>query len=324
MVSDLEQLIGIDGGGTRGRFAVARRDGTLMAAAAGGPLNPNNVPPDTLAANLTEGFSVLKFDPASARLHAGIAGIKTTSDAAAFGKLLAQIGGTGSVRTVNDIELLLCGGLSGRPGIAAIFGTGSHAMGRNASGQTLSCGGWGYLLDDAGSGYAIGHQALRTAVRMWDGRLGETALARQIAEVLAINEPGEALHQLYNGGFAFAEINNLGQKVVRWAAQGEPGAERIVQDAVKDGVELIETLARRLAMPEPEIVLTGGIAENPYVLSLWDAELREHLPGSRRGTPDFPPLAGAVIGAATDAGLPVDDAFLSNLRKTLHVLEPVL
>ena len=50
----------------------------------------------------------------------------------------------------NDIVPLLRGGLAGRPGIALILGTGSHAAGIGPDRRMLTCGGWGRLMDDAG------------------------------------------------------------------------------------------------------------------------------------------------------------------------------
>ena len=55
-------------------------------------------------------------------------------------------------------------------GVALIAGTGSVAFGRAADGRTIRCGGWGYLLGDEGSGYAIGRAALRLAPRRFRSR----------------------------------------------------------------------------------------------------------------------------------------------------------
>jgi glucosamine kinase len=73
-------------------------------------------------------------------------------------------------------ELLLCGdeeialdaAFRGGPGILVVAGTGSNVVGRTGSGQFARAGGWGPALADEGSGYWIGHQALRRAFRAKD------------------------------------------------------------------------------------------------------------------------------------------------------------
>ena len=51
-------------------------------------------------------------------------------------------------------------------GIALIAGTGSVAWGRDRTGRSARAGGWGYLLGDEGSGYAVVRETVRHALRL--------------------------------------------------------------------------------------------------------------------------------------------------------------
>ncbi|MEX2027532.1 MAG: BadF/BadG/BcrA/BcrD ATPase family protein, partial [Pirellulaceae bacterium] len=67
------------------------------------------------------------------------------------------------VQVTGDAEPILAAASPDNWGIALICGTGSLAWGRNQRGQTARCGGWGYLIGDDGSAYAIalaGHYSL--------------------------------------------------------------------------------------------------------------------------------------------------------------------
>ena len=70
----------------------------------------------------------------------------------------------------------------GGPGVAAIAGTGSNVFGVGAEGRSWRTGGWGHLLGDEGSGYWLGVESIRAALRDRDGSgpptgLGEVACA---------------------------------------------------------------------------------------------------------------------------------------------------
>jgi N-acetylglucosamine kinase-like BadF-type ATPase len=327
--AEIRWLVGIDGGGTRGRFVLSSAQGALREAHQSASLNWNNIGTEAAKANLQAGFHALGLsseDRAHTMIHAGIAGVRLVRDCADYADLISEATGVprAQIHVHNDIEPLLLGGLSGNAGIALIMGTGSHAMGRSFEGRLRTCGGWGYLLDDAGSGYAIGYETLRLAARMWDGRVRPTPMADGVREVLGIVDPDEVLVRVYNEGYGFADINQLARHTVQWAIEGDSGARAVVEGAARDGVELITTLVHYLDMPDCPLVVTGGIIEQPIVREAFVAALAEKAPGVHLRPSDYPPVAGAVIGAAMDAALPVDDTFLSTLRASLAILDPVI
>ena len=49
--------------------------------------------------------------------------------------------------------------------VLIVSGTGSACYARNPNGKEIKVGGWGHLLGDKGSGYAIGLRALKAAPR---------------------------------------------------------------------------------------------------------------------------------------------------------------
>ena len=59
-----------------------------------------------------------------------------------------------------DYEIALIGAHGKRYGMLVLSGTGSVAFGIDASGESAHSGGWGYLLDDGGSGYWLGLEML--------------------------------------------------------------------------------------------------------------------------------------------------------------------
>src|SRR5207244_11602264 len=60
-----------------------------------------------------------------------------------------------AVEVTTDAAILLAAGTPEGWGLALVAGTGSIAYGRTADGRTARAGGWGYLMGDEGSAYAM-------------------------------------------------------------------------------------------------------------------------------------------------------------------------
>src|SRR5699024_3577731 len=67
---------------------------------------------------------------------------------------------TASTTVDNDAIIALYSGTMGKPGIVQISGTGSITYGINEQGERSRVGGWGHFIDERGSGYGLGHDAL--------------------------------------------------------------------------------------------------------------------------------------------------------------------
>ncbi len=102
--------------------------------------------------------------------------------------------------------------------ILVLSGTGSCCFGRSVDGTEVKVGGWGHLLGDQGSGYALVLEALRSLVAAKDatgrwGRLGAGILA-----ALHRNEPDALIPWIH--GASKDEIAALAPVVFEAAARG--------------------------------------------------------------------------------------------------------
>ena len=315
--------MGIDGGGTRSRFLLADAGGAVRGFALGGPLNINNVPEAEIAATLREAWTLLSAETEIEGIHlcAGIAGIKAEEDAAFFDKIVraALSPACRTVSAANDTDITLAGGLLGEPGIALILGTGSHCLGRNEKGNMDTCGGWGYLMDDCGSAYAIGLAGLRLAARTWDGRSQAHCLAVSIRDSLGIAKAEHALKRVHNQNLGHAGIKELARVVVASAQDGDADALAILRTAVSEAAEMVEVLGHKLQLGEgAAFVLTGAIALHPFINPMLIQEIHRRCPGYRLVSGGLAPVAGAVIRARQQSGDTVDESFLQPLKRGLE------
>jgi glucosamine kinase len=255
-------FIGIDGGGTRTVAALTDAGGQLLAEAEGPSGRINILEPAAGAQVLAElTRSVLQAGGAGGQATslccalsgAGRPAARTPLEQALRAHNVAQ-----TVLVVPDAEAALQDAFGTGPGLLVICGTGSIAWGRSEAGDLARCGGWGWLLGDEGSGYAIGIAAVRAALRSRDGRAAETPLFGLVLEHAGVTDPDALIR--WGAAATRADIAALAPAVIEAAAL-DPTAAGIVETATRELAEHVAALHARLgpwAGPVP-IAFTGGL-----------------------------------------------------------------
>jgi N-acetylglucosamine kinase-like BadF-type ATPase len=210
----------------------------------------------------------------------------------------------------------LTGGLSGRPGIVLIGGTGAACLGRDARGRTYLCGGWGDMADDLGSAVWIGLRAIQSAVQSEDGRIGPTLLREAVFDHLGLSEPRALLDRLHNQGFARADMGKIAPLVVEASLKGDAVAESILRDAARELSRLVATTAANLFGGTPsEMILVGGLAlSGPPFQPMLIQQIQADTPSIRVVDPEMTPVQGAALEALRAAGHPWNAEVLANLQ----------
>ena len=299
--------LGIDAGGTRTRALLIASDGTVAGYGAAEAANPNNTSPAEAVNAIAKAAAAawkkpLAALPRAAACFMGVAGIKAAAECAAFGKSVARTGIAPAAKCIaaNDTEAALAGGLPGRPGIALIAGTGSFCLGRDATGRIARCGGWSWLIDDIGSGFYMGREALRATALSSEARAPRNKIATALLKHYKLRDPEMLLTPVFAGGFSPTAIAALAPLVVQAARDGDPRALEILNTGATGLAELVARVAASLAWKNaaPEVVLIGGLANSgaPYQPMLESAIARA-VPGVRLAKAALPPAAGAALRA---------------------------
>lgn len=283
---------GIDGGGTRTTLELRSLQGQVVGRKVFGPFNLNSIGQERFPALLDEITQALREAGECTSLCIGAAGISNPAMQTLVKDAMDRAG-LACWQLVGDHEIALYGALEGRPGCALIAGTGSICFGRNADGSTARAGGWGHLIDDGGSGYALGRDALLSLVRVWDGRQAPTVLTRQIPEFLGLNTRQALIAHVYGG--EKSRVAALAPLVEQAAAQGDETALDILRRNANALGELAAAVVKALGMAQGEAALLGGLLTHPTMLRRETVSwLNLHLPGI---TPTFP-RQDAAAGAA--------------------------
>ncbi len=265
-MSDL--VIGVDGGGTKTAAWLAPLEddssGKILGRGVAGPGNPRAAGFDAAQANIE---AAIESAFADAKLPRGpvagaclaLAGAGRPEEQERIAAWAKESAIAKQVRVCGDAEPILAAAAPDNVGIALIAGTGSLAWGRNAAGETARCGGWGYLLGDEGSGYAIAVAGLQAAIRAADGRGPETDLLPRFLQELRVQSPADLIGRVYSPEMTRDKLAALGAIVFEMAST-DTIAEAIVVAAVNELADLVITLVAKLRLSHVgyTVALAGG------------------------------------------------------------------
>lgn len=258
-------IAGIDGGGTHTRLELRDEENRLLSRTEFGPFNLNAIGEAAFRRLLRQVLAACGDMANCARLCVGGAGISNPAVGAILGQELERAGFSGMWKLCGDQEIALRGAMDG-PGIAVIAGTGSICFGKNQAGQTARSGGFGHLIDDGGSGYALGRDVLSTAVQALDGRCPDTAILERVYHRLGREDPGAIVSFVYDETTDKAAIARFSSIALALAEEGNPTAQAILNRGAGELYALAAAVQRRLGLEGRPIALLGGLlsGENPY------------------------------------------------------------
>jgi len=262
-------VLGCDAGGTKTICLLASAaDGAILGRGVGGPGNIHAAGAARVAVALTDAigaaFAAAGVAPETATVAAaaiGAAGAARDDDRAAVGRLLREVITAARYVVTNDAAIALRAALPTGAGVLLISGTGSIGYGRTDDGREIRAGGWGYLLDDAGSAYAVGLAALTAILHAHDGRGPTTALHGPLLEAWQLSAPEEIIARVYRQPPPREAIAALAPLVLTAARAGDAVAGGIIAGAgAALGALAVATIRRLDAAPETSVPLVtdGG------------------------------------------------------------------
>lgn len=285
-------VVGIDGGGTKTRVAVCASDGTLLRREALGAFNLSDIGEDGFRCRVEEILALCGDMSACGAMCAGGAGI---SGAAAGEILRAELtahGFAGKLLLCGDHEIALAGAMQ-EPGCVLIAGTGSICYGKNAAGEAFRSGGGGHIIDDPGSGYALGRDALAAALQTEDGRLSENALHSAVMNAAGGSGIQGIFDFVYFSRRGKGDIAALAPLVLRCAEQGDAVSLEILRRGAAELARLVRATMERLRLEDgAPCALAGGLLaeDNVYRRTVCGAL----APFCRPAAPEHDALYGAV------------------------------
>ena len=300
-------FLGVDGGGTKTRFALIDADRRLVSEATLGTTYHPDVGIDGVRDVLTRGIAQV----------VGSAGLDAATIAHAFfglpaygedsrispalGVLPRAILGHDRFTVDNDMVCGWAGSLGAEDGINIVAGTGSIGYGQRR-GVSARAGGWGEAFSDEGSAYWIAIEGLRAYSRMSDGRAPRGPLHALVNEHLDLKDDLDLCAHVYGeNAQSRGDLARLSQLVTKAAEQGDLAAVVIFRRAGQELAQIADALRGKLGYEPGETVKLsysgGAFGAGELLLGPFQGALQLASPAFELCQPLHEPHYGAALYA---------------------------
>jgi glucosamine kinase len=306
-------ILGLDSGGTKTVLAFADRTGTVTSLSLGRGLDPSADSnwPQSLEAMLEGHHAKLGL------LEAAVLGMPFHDEVTSYSDQQSAVAKAfipGRTLVQNDVRIAFDGALAGKPGVLVLAGTGSMAWSslNGPDDPHIRVGGWGDAFGDEGSAFWIGREALACVSQHLDGRMSAPAFTDAILSSLKLR-PDELIGWCYgleNRRVGFADLARLTSTL---ADVGDTDAIEILHRAADHLAAHITAAWRQTTTAMPvQWSYAGGVSNGAVVLQRIAVQV-----GCSPVPPRLPPIGGALLRAAANAGWSVDDGWIDHLSSSL-------
>lgn len=306
--SSEELFLGIDGGGTKTEFAVISSDGSVLMRTVRNGCNPNDIGYSKTLALIREGIDgVLSKYRSIKSVFLGIAGITVGDHKARLCTDLKKCYPKIKIQIQSDTFNLfaMCDDAS----MAVISGTGSVVFVKTEN-EYKRIGGWGYLLDDTGSAYDIGKEAIRVALYEEDMKKSPSRLSNMLRRKLNTKTVWEHLNKIYSEGKPY--IAELASVVFEAYCDGDEDATRIIDKSVMGLAKLLNA-GVEIYGAKPIAVASGGLFTHYPEIMREQIKKYTDVKLIISGTP---PIYGACRSARLAVDPIISENFYDNFKKT--------
>ena len=297
-------IIGIDGGGSKTSAILCTPDGSIVSEVQAGPSNLQILglekTADLVLDLIDQCCHSMGCTYSQIGVVAGLAGAGRVDDRTQLKELIMK-----KAQALTRIEIdtaariALEGALSGGPGIVLIAGTGSIALAKNRKGNIFRAGGWGRIIGDEGSGYAIGRAAFSTIARSIDGVVRPEKIFKLFSKQFGLDSQEAILDAVYKNNFEIAQAAPI---VLAAAEKGDAAAKKILSTCADELLSLLVPLQRALkndGLKRIPVSYAGSLlTHDSFYTRILRTRMRILRPRLQLSQPQASPVVGAAVRAA--------------------------
>ena len=305
---DSRYLLGIDGGATKTLAAVLDLETGALHLGHGGPSNEDAVGAQAAVQALL-GAADEAIDGAGigrGELGAAVLAIAGTDTQSIAGHVRAAR--TDAWLVVNDVVAAWATATGAGPGVAVISGTGSNVFGVGPGARPWRAGGWGHLLGDEGSGYWLGTESIRAALRDREASGPPTALSDALCRFFAMPSVEAVANLVYAKPLTKGQIAAFAVETGRLAEEGDAVARELYERGARVLGEQIAAVLTRTGLAEPTSnefpvgLIGSAFKAGAIFIEPLRSAIHEHAPGARVEPVAMAPVGGSLLLAARVAG----------------------
>jgi len=305
----MSYIMSLDGGGTKLNCLIADENGRLVGRGKGGPTNSNYCSLNMTEESIKSGISGALISGNINKKDICIVNAAMITGQWPLEVIKGILHKDVQVNFLSELDISLYGGIQEDFGGLVLSGTGSFASVRTEK-DTVYVGGWGDALGDEGSGYYIGHKALKACAQMEDGILPYTLIKERIQEIYKIDTMKKMVSELSNAPLGHQRtIIASFCPIVGWCAdQDDAVAISIIKKAAYYlAIQLITAVKRCGKYDIPVTVAGGAWKTTPLFFASFVDNVKKELPFVEIRQPIFEPVVGGILLGLRDIGFPVKE-----------------
>ncbi|EZH64899.1 hypothetical protein DH09_20540 [Bacillaceae bacterium JMAK1] len=295
----MKTIIAIDGGGTKTN-AVLVHNQTVVAYTKVEGTNLASIDASKIQAVLKKAMNDLETqaEEAYASVSAVFAGMsgggRTTEQLRVKRSLQPYVSDKATIIVDSDVISALYSGTYGESGIVSIAGTGAVVYGLNDRNEQARVGGWGYLFEDAGSGFELGRQALLRSMQNEDQNRTLSRLDQAVLRHYNVKTMQALIPIIYEVDKERERIASFSPVLSQLANVGDFEATEIIAHARTKQSDAIKHVRSQLFQQDEtcSIVLAGSVYQE---LHLWKPFFEEAIDHVKVIRPKYSPIAGAIV-----------------------------
>lgn len=297
--------LGIDGGGTKTTAAIMNDKKKIVYTFVGESINYYSEGLETARNNMKQLLIQIYCRTGIDRFRAVFIGMSALFGEASQKEISDFADGIINADIIamnSDLHIALKAADDDENSIAAICGTGSMAacFSRDGS-EVVTKGGYGYILGDEGSAYAIAYDAIQKAVTGSEGSTAQTDLSNKLLEFFACENMQQLVDKFYNPTIDRKTIASFARVVTECARNGDAVAKEVLRKQAQKFASTVKALQRENEN-KMHIYLFGGVFEHDEIFTAqFKAAFRGHKKGLKIKLLKVPPVHGAAK-AAYDLG----------------------
>jgi N-acetylglucosamine kinase-like BadF-type ATPase len=297
--------IGVDGGGTKTEAVMIDESGTVHHRIVTGATNPHAVTFEIAEQRLAELIDLfldlpnIQADSVKV-ICLGLAGVSRPDETMRIQEFIEQYlrkrESLSKVHVRNDAEIALMAALNLPHGLIAISGTGSIVYGVASDGNQYRVGGWGHLLGDQGSGYAIGLQALQAAMQSYDGILPETMLTSLILAKTGLRSIEDMKRYIYQPTIQKQHIADFASVCIQAGEAKDAAAIRILERSAEElAIAALTIRHKHPSFHSAAIAISGSLFVNSLIFrQTFEQRHRQDAPQAEIVLNERSPAIGAA------------------------------
>jgi N-acetylglucosamine kinase-like BadF-type ATPase len=313
-VTELPEVLAIDGGNSKTDIALVAADGSLLATARGpGLRSAEDLGPwlEALAGKIARAQhqAGLTGQVAARHISACVANADLPEEEERLAAALRALGWSTTTEVANDTFAVLRAGLEDPEnhwGVAVTCGAGINCVAVDPSGRRAGYLALGEISGDWGGGFGLGLAALWWAVRAEDGRGPQTALREAVPAHFGMRSVRDVTIGLHLGKIDEETVLELAPLLLAVAGTGDKVARDLVRRQAEEICLMAVAAMRRVDLAERRtpVVLGGGLltARDPVLTSEVTERFAAAAPQAVVVIVAVPPVAGAALLGLDHAG----------------------